>query len=77
MQAMIKEDRLPIALSMTIFTLTAIDPLMLVVFPVTGVAVKRRVLKGRCQMAFFTFHRGMFPHQWKAGLIVVEGGFLP
>jgi hypothetical protein len=48
-----------------------------VVFFVTGITICRGVLKSRREMAFLAVHLGMFSHQRKPRLVVVERRFLP
>lgn len=60
---MIEEDRFPIARAMTILTLGPICPFMFVVFFVTGIALRWRIFKGRCEVATLTFYLRMFSHE--------------
>jgi hypothetical protein len=48
-----------------------------VVFFVAGITIHGGVFKGRRQVAFLAFHRGMFPYERKPRLVVVEQRFLP
>ena len=74
---MIERDGLPIVLPVALFALLSVGPFMFVVFLVTRITIRWGVFKGRCQVAFLAFHLGMFPHQRKARLIVVERRLLP
>ncbi len=63
---MIERDGFPVARSMARLAFLSIRPFVLVVFFVTGVTIHWGVLKGRCQMAFRTFHLDVLSHQWEA-----------
>jgi len=74
---MIEQNSLPITLAMTILTLWPISPFMFVVLLVAGIAVERRILKGRCTVATLAFYLRMFAHKGETRLVVIERRFLP
>ena len=76
-QVMIEHDSLPIARCVAGLAFLSVGSFVLVVLLVAGIAVHRSVSKGRCQVAFCTFHLGMLSHQWEPRLVMVERRFFP
>ena len=63
---MVERDGFPVARPMASLTFLSVRPFVLVVFLVAGITICRCVFKGRCQMAFRTFHLGVLSHQREA-----------
>ena len=74
---MVEQDFFPALLVMASFTLGPEVPLVLVVFFMALVALKRSVLELVVWMAILALHIRMFAQQWKMGFAVVEMGRFP
>ena len=66
----------PITFSVTVGTLLAQSPLVLVILLVTGETVFRRLLEHAAQVATLAFNFGMFAKQGETALIMVKFGWL-
>lgn len=77
MQVVVEGDGFPVTLPVTRFAFVSVCSFVFVILLVTGITIRWSVLKGRRLVTFCAFHAGMFPHQWKPRLVVVERRLLP
>ena len=74
---MIEDDRFPVARPVAGLAFVSVRPFMFVVLLVTGITIRRSVLKGRRQVALLALHLDVLAQQWETGLVVIEGRLFP